>query len=77
MNVIDHIFQQDTIVMDCYGYIYISIYVCVCVCVCVCIYIYIYIYIHTHTIYIYNRIEQCALLVTTIMALRQLVTLGT
>ena len=38
----------------------------------VCIYIYIYI-----CKYIYNRKEQCALPVTTIMALWQLVNLGT
>ena len=37
-------------------------------------FLYIYIYIYTH---IYNRIEQCALQVTTIMALWQLVNLGT
>ena len=46
-----------------------------CKCSASSIYIYIYnIYIY---IYIYNRIEQCALPVTTIMALWQLVNLGT
>ena len=41
----------------------------------ICIY-YIYILLYIY-IYIYNRIEQCALPVTTIMALWQLVNLGT